>query len=608
MLGVSAQYHDSAAALVLDGSIVAAAHEERFTRKKGDASMPENAINYVLRQAGVGPSALAAVVYYESPFAKLDRLVSTQFLGKIKGARMFAHSMGTWLPQKLWVPRQLAGIVGPDVPVLLGDHHLSHAASAFYPSPFETAAILTVDGVGEWTTTSISRGSGSSIEMLEHIEYPNSLGMLYSAFTLYCGFKVNSGEYKLMGLAPYGTPIHLETILTNLLHLAEDGSYSMNPEFFSYLTAPRTYNKKFEELFGAPTRRPDDPLTQHHADVAASIQAATDLVMLALAERARTLTGSRFLCLAGGVALNVVSVGKIERTGMFDGIWIQPAAGDAGGALGSALWASHERFSVPRRIAAQDSMRGSLLGPTPSDFGTSVAETLASYGLVATSHDDSTLAALVAVEVANGKIVAVAKGRMEYGPRALGNRSILADARDPSMQLRLNLKTKFREGFRPFAPIVLAADAPEYFETSGLDSPYMLKTYYLNESLRSHPPATDLPDDGKRFYNKAQETRSTLPAITHVDYSARVQTVDDFRHPFLHQVLSGFKDLTGCSVLVNTSFNLRGEPIVASATDAVECFLHSDIDILVLEDCLIRRSDQEPSALRPKRSSARAED
>ena len=608
VLGISAQYHDSAAALVVDGTIVAAAHEERFTRVKGDASMPEHAIDFVLSRSGLGPDSLAAVVYYESPFAKLDRLVSTQFVGKPQGTKMFAHSVGTWLPQKLWVPRQLASILGSKVPVLLGDHHLSHAASTFYPSPFEDSAILTVDGVGEWTTTSISHGSASGIEMVEHIEYPNSLGMLYSAFTLYCGFKINSGEYKLMGLAPYGNPIHLETILQEVLHLDADGSYSVNPRYFSYFTAPRTYNQRFEELFKAPTRKPSDPLTQHHADVAASIQAATDLVMLALATRAKDRTGSSRLCLAGGVALNVVSVGAIERSNLFEDIWVQPAAGDAGGALGAALWATHERLGVPRVVSPNDSMRGSLLGPTPSEIGPTAQEVLASYDLVATRHGDQDLAKLIASFVASGAVVAVAKGNMEYGPRALGSRSILADARDASMQLRLNLKTKFREGFRPFAPVVLGSDADGYFETSKKQSPYMLKTYFVRDSLRTPASKPADTEAGKNFYQKAQESRSTIPAVTHVDYSARVQTVEEFRHPFLYQVLSEFKELTGCSVMINTSFNVRGEPIVCSATDAVECFLHTDIDVLVLEDFVVVRSDQSVESLRPKRSSAKADD
>jgi carbamoyltransferase len=607
-LGVSAQYHDSAAALVVDGEIVAAAHEERFTRVKGDASLPEHAMRYVLRTADLAPEALTAVAFYESPFAKLDRIVSTQAVGKLAGTRMFAHSIGSWLPHKLWVARNLRDFFGAEIPVLMGDHHLSHAASAFYPSPHANAAILTVDGVGEWTTTSIAHGRAAGIELLEHIEYPNSLGMLYSAFTLYCGFKVNSGEYKLMGLAPYGKPRFLDVIFEELLHLGEDGSYSLNPEYFAYFTSPRTYTERFEQLFGAPSRSAKEPLTQHYADVAASIQAATDRVMLALAHRAKERTGERALCLAGGVALNVVSVGAIERSGLFDFVWVQPAAGDAGGALGAALWAAHSLYGAARIVRPRDAMRGSLLGPTPSELGRSATNLLASYGLQAHRMDDDALARATAAAVASGSVVAVAKGRMEYGPRALGCRSILADPRDSSMQLRLNLKTKFREGFRPFAPIVRIEDAGTYFEIGAHESPYMLKTYYIKPELRLVPPPIPLADDGERFYKVAQQVRSTLPAITHQDYSSRVQTVSADRHPFVYAVLGEFSSLTGCAVLVNTSFNVRGEPIVASAEDALECFLHTDVDVLVLEEYWIVKAEQSLEALKPRRVSARADD
>lgn len=608
VLGISAQYHDSAAALVVNGEIVAAAHEERFTRVKGDAALPENAIRYVLRTADLAPGSLTAVAFYESPFAKLDRIVSTQSVGNLAGTKMFAHSISSWLPHKLWVARNLRDFFGTNIPVLMGDHHHSHAASAFYPSPHDTAAILTVDGVGEWTTTSIAHGRGDKIELLEHIEYPNSLGMLYSAFTLYCGFKVNSGEYKLMGLAPYGTPRYLDVIFDELLHLGEDGSYSLNPRYFAYFTSPHMYNERFESLFGASPRSAKDPLTQHYADVAASIQAATDKVMLALARRAKERTGESSLCLAGGVALNVVSVGAIERSGIFDSVWVQPAAGDAGGALGAALWAAHSVYGEPRTVNQNDSMRGSLLGPTPSDLGVSATDLIASYGLNAQRMDDASLARDTAAAIASGSVVAIAKGRMEYGPRALGCRSILADPRDPSMQLRLNLKTKFREGFRPFAPIVRIEDAGKYFEIGSHESPYMLKTYYVKPELRRLPQIVDLGDDGDRFYKAAQQVRSTLPAITHLDYSARVQTVSEDRHPFAHTVLGEFSRLTGCAVLVNTSFNVRGEPIVASAEDALECFLHTDVDVLVLEDYWIAKAGQSLAAIKPRRTSARTED
>jgi carbamoyltransferase len=608
VLGISAQYHDSAAALVVNGTVVAAAQEERFTRVKGDASMPRHAIEYVLRAGGLQPADLTTAVFYESPFAKFDRLLSTKMLGNVRALPTFVHSMSSWLPNKLWVAREIAGVVGKEVPVMYGDHHLSHAAAAFYPSPFEHAAILTVDGVGEWTTTSIAEGNGSSISMLEQVEYPNSLGLLYSAFTRYCGFKVNSGEYKLMGLAPYGTPRFTNLIFSELISLASDGSFSLNPRYFEYLDTRQTYGAKFESLFGAPSRGPDDDLTPFHADIAASIQEVTDTVMLALARRAKDRTGAQNLCLSGGVALNVVSVGAIERSGVFSSVWVQPAAGDAGSALGAALWASFEQLGIPRTVDPSDMMRGGFLGPVPGEMGISSADTIAGYGLVARRLDDVQLAGEVAGHVASGKVVAVARGRMEFGPRALGNRSILADARDPQMQLRLNLKTKFREGFRPFAPVVLESDADQFFEMGASTSPYMLKTFYVRDSERRSSGDGTNGSPATNVYEQARAVRSTIPAVTHVDHSARVQTVDQERHPFLHEVLTCFKKSTGCPVMVNTSFNVRGEPIVASATDAIECFLHTDIDVLVLDEYIIVRSEQESSSLVPARRSARGED
>ncbi len=456
ILGISAYYHDAAAALIIGDRIVAAASEERFTRRKGDAELPVNAIEYVLREANLAPEDLTAVVFYESPFAKLDRLLSTQLVGQPSTLPTFVRSMRTWLPNKLWAESHIKDLLGKSVNVLFSDHHMSHAASAFYPSPFDEAAVITVDGVGEWSTTTISHGSGKDMKFVEHIEFPNSLGLLYSAFTLYCGFKVNSGEYKLMGLAPFGNPIYADKILTELIHLHDDGSFSMNPEYFSYFGGMRTYNKKFEQLFGAPTRDPESKLEQHHADVAASIQKVTNQAMIGLARRAKELTGSKNLCLAGGVALNVVSVGELERSGLFDEIWVQPAAGDAGGAVGAALWASHLLFDTPRNADPGDGMGGAFLGPRPGDLDGTVEEVIASYGLIAHTLVDKELAARVASSIENGQVVALARGRMEFGPRALGARSVLADARNPEMQSRLNIKTKFREGFRPFAPLVLA--------------------------------------------------------------------------------------------------------------------------------------------------------
>lgn len=608
VLGVSGHYHDAAAALLINGDIVAAAQEERFTRRKFDPRLPESAIDYVLREAGIGPQHLTAVAWYESPFAKFDRLASTSFVGQPRAIGRFTSSMRTWLPKKLWVGRQLGDLLGRSVPVLYCDHHLSHAASAFYPSGFDHAAVVTVDGVGEWSTTTIGIGTDSGLELVEHIEYPNSLGLLYSAFTLYCGFTINSGEYKLMGLAPYGTPRFTERILSEMVHLHDDGSFSLNPALFDFFHANRTYGAAFERFLGAPSRRDGMALTQHYADVAASIQAVCDQAVLGLARRARAVTNAPAIVLAGGVALNVVSVGALERSALFEHVWVQPAAGDAGGALGAALWATHQVLDVPRTNCG-DAMHGAFLGPTPGDVDISVSDALELYGLVSTELSDDALAEQVAAHIVEGDIVGVARGRMEFGPRALGNRSILADARDPDMQRRLNIATKLREGFRPFAPIVLRERADDWFVIDGRESPYMLKTYLVREHRRGAPSDIDTPlRDDAAFHAVARQVRSTIPSVTHVDYSARVQTVDEERHPFTHRVLRNFDAATGCPVLVNTSFNVRGEPIVASAVDAIECFLHVDIDVLVLENHLIRKHDQSPAALQPRRALAARKD
>ena len=611
VLGVSAHYHDSAAALVVDGRVVAAAHEERFTRRKGDARMPESAIDYVLGHAQIGPDELDAVAFYESPYAKLDRILSTQVTGNPRGLRAFTHSTRTWLPDKLWAVNELHRLLGKTTPVLLSDHHLSHAASAFYPSPYEEAAIVTVDGVGEWSTTTIGKGTGSAIELLDHIEYPNSLGLLYSAFTLYCGFRINSGEYKLMGLAPYGEPTFANAIREHLIHLDDDGSFSMNPAHFSYTHTLKTFTKRFAELLGQPARSPSSPLTGHYANVAASIQQVTDEAMVGLARRARERTGLPRLCLAGGVALNVVSTAAIERSGTFEDVWIQPAAGDAGGALGAALWAAHDVHGHARAVDPEDGMSGAFLGPTPG-WKEPTPATLQRYAMPYTELEEGALSRYIAAAVARGNIVAVARGRMEYGPRALGARSVLADARDPGMQQRLNVSTKFREGFRPFAPIVLTEHAEEYFDTGGRQSPYMLKVYPVTKTQRvpqapegAHSEAAAHQGDP---YERVKEARSSIPAVTHVDYSARVQTVDADRNPFMHATLTAFHELTGVPVLVNTSLNVRGEPIVCSAEDAIEFFLRSDVDTLVVDNYVVERAACTPDQLTPRRSSARAED
>jgi carbamoyltransferase len=596
ILGISAHYHDAAASLVVDGRIVAAASEERFTRVKGCAELPEHAIRYCLDTAGLTPEQLTAVVFYESPFAKMDRLISPTLTGSLRSFPLFLNVVRSWIPNKLMVDAQIRTLLGTDVEVLFGDHHLSHAASAFYPSGFSDSAVLTVDGVGEWSTTTISHGSGSTLTPLEQIEYPNSLGLLYSAFTLYCGFRINSGEYKLMGLAPFGTPKYAGLIAEHLVALHDDGSFALNPEYFAYHERSRTYRPRFEQLLGAPARTPEAPLTQHYADVAASIQYVTDQAMLGLARRAKQLTGAANLCLAGGVALNVVSVGMLEREGIFENIFVQPAAGDAGGALGAALHCSFGRFGLDVPAPATpggDLMQGAFLGPDLAYGGVSVDALLAEYGFVHERHDDATLAALLAAEIADGSVVALARGRMEFGPRALGARSVLADPRDPQMQIRLNLKTKLREGFRPFAPMVLASKADEWFEMRGQASPYMLKTFPVLERHRLTPPTSTSEDP----FERVKQLRSSIPAVTHLDYSARVQTVDAGRHPFVHALITAFDELTGVPVLVNTSFNVRGEPIVCTAREAIEGFIATDIDVLVLDDVVIRRAEQPAGSL-----------
>lgn len=607
ILGVSAYYHDSAAALSVGGEIVAAAQEERFTREKHTAELPRRAIDYVLRHANLAPHDIDLVVFYESPYAKLDRILTSQLVGRPTGLRAFSRSVRTYLPDKLWVTNHLRDYLGRDTTIVTSDHHLTHAASAFYPSPFAEAAIVTVDGVGEWTTTMIGQGTGTSIAMLDQIEYPNSLGLLYSAFTAYCGFSINSGEYKLMGLAPYGTPRYAAAIREHLIHLDPDGSFSLNPEFFTYTHTLHTYSGAFENLFAKPTRIPDTPVTQADADVAASIQCVLEDAILGLARRARTVTGLPHLVMAGGVALNVTATGALERSGIFDQVWVQPAAGDAGGALGAALWASHQLGDAPRTHLQQgrrDGMRGAFLGPDP---GTpeQVDALLDQYGLTGQHLTDADLARRIATEVSDGNIVAVATGRMEFGPRALGNRSILADPRDPGMQKRLNLATKFRESFRPFAPMVPTEHCADYFDSDGRESPYMTTVFPVREHLRLSDTHTDIDSDP---YARVNHPRSVLPAITHVDYSARVHTVDREHNPLMHKVLTYFGEITGYPVLVNTSFNVRGEPIVCTAEDAIECFLATDIDVLVLNNTLVSRRTQTPDALTPRRPSARRAD
>jgi carbamoyltransferase len=592
ILGLSAYYHDSAAALLDDGRIVAAAQEERFTRKKHDASFPRGAITYCLAQAG-GP--IDAVVYYEKPLLKFERILSTAFATAPFGFGAFAAAIPEWLGQKLWLPsvieEELTALGCPSVPVHFSSHHEAHAASAFFPSPFEQAAILTLDGVGEWTTTVLGRGRGSQLELLRELRFPHSLGLLYSAFTYYCGFRVNSGEYKLMGLAPYGEARFTPQILDHLIAVAPDGSFQLNLDYFGYLRGQAMTNDRFAKLFGQEARQPDAPLAQFHCDLARSIQQVTEDIILQLARTLHQETGEENLCLAGGVALNCVANGRLLREGPFHNIWVQPAAGDAGGALGAAL-AFHYAQGAARPVdASRDSMQGSFLGPAFTDA--QIAEALRHRGLPATPTDKSGLLARVAERLEAGDVIGIFQGRAEFGPRALGNRSILADARSPEMQRRLNLKIKYRESFRPFAPVVLAERATEWFDLS-VPSPYMLFTAPVTAARRRSrvPPGT--------WQDRLKAIRSSIPAVTHVDDSARIQTVDLVENPALHAVLSAFAERTGCPVLVNTSFNVRGEPPVCAPGEAIDGFLSTDMDALVIGGFLLEKRLLPPEFSLPK--------
>jgi len=596
VLGISAFYHDSAAALVEEGSIIAAAQQERFTRKKHDPGFPDRAIDYCLAEAGCRLSELDWVVFYDKPFLKFERLLETYLAFAPRGFASFCAAMPVWLKQKLFQKDSLGKALlkfdaGFDWKnrLLFTEHHLSHAASAFFVSPFDEAAVLTMDGVGEWATTSMGTGQGNRLEIQREIHFPHSLGLLYSAFTYYTGFKVNSGEYKLMGLAPYGEPKFANLILDQLLDLKPDGSFRLNLSYFDYCTGLRMINNKFASLFGHRIRQPEtEALTQFHMDVAASIQAVTDEVVLRLARSARESTGMRKLCLAGGVALNCVANGKVQREGVFDEIWIQPAAGDAGGALGAALAGTHLFADVPRKVnGGGDSMRGAYLGP---EFTQEATESrLEKYGARFSVLSEADLVNVTARALAEEKAVGWMQGRMEFGPRALGNRSILADPRSPTMQKMLNLKVKYRESFRPFAPSVLAEDVNKWFDLDG-DSPYML----LVAPVQKRHQRVMTNDENSMFgIEKLNAVRSSIPAVTHVDYSARVQTVHANTNPKFHALISRFKELTGCGVLVNTSFNVRGEPIVCTPEDAFRCFMGTEIDLLVAGNCLLKKEEQD---------------
>lgn len=596
ILGISAFYHDSAAALVVDGRIVAAAQEERFTRRKHDAEFPQHAVDYCLAAGGITAGQLDHVVFYEKPFLRFERLLETYLAVTPAGFRSFLRAMPVWFHQKLHLPREISrGLHGAyHKAVAFTEHHEAHAASAFYPSPFEEAAILTVDGVGEWATASLGHGRGHSLQLTHQLPFPHSLGLLYSAFTYHCGFRVNSGEYKLMGLAPYGEPRYTDLILTKLLDLREDGSFRLDQSYFNYCQGLTMTGPAFDRLFDGPPRRPESKLTRRELDLAASVQAVTEIILLRMARHLHQLTGSENLCLAGGVALNCVANGRLLRESPFRRLWVQPAAGDAGGALGAALFVWHQLLGHERPAPWPDGQAGSLLGPAAAPDAAAAA--LGARGAVwRTATDEADLCRRVAALLADGKVVGWMQGRMEFGPRALGARSILGDARNPAMQSVMNLKIKFRESFRPFAPIVLRERAAEYFELRPEDeSPYMLIVAPVRADQRLEPePAAD----DATGLDRVRQVRSTIPAVTHVDHSARIQTVDARRSPRLHHLLTAFAAQTGCSVLINTSFNIRGEPIVNTVDDAYRCFMATGIDVLVVDDHILLKEEQPAGAV-----------
>ena len=589
ILGISAYYHDSAACLVQDGRIVAAAQEERFTRKKHDHRFPEHAIAYCLREAAIREEDLDLVTFYDKPLLKFDRLLETYVSYAPQGFKLFLMGLPLWLKQKLHTPRELRTGLQERYAgrFVFTEHHESHVASAFFPSPFDEAVILTLDGVGEWATGSIGVGRGNEIELLQELRFPHSLGLLYSAFTYFTGFKVNSGEYKLMGLAPYGEPIYAQKILDEMLDLKEDGSFRMDMSYFAYCYNDVMTSPKMDTLFDGPPRRAESEITQREMDIAASIQVVTEEIVLRIARHAHATTGMKSLCLAGGVALNCVATGRILREGPFEDVWIQPAAGDAGGALGAALFVWHQLLGNERAPNGRDAMQGSLLGPRYSDG--EIRAFLDEQGAVYHYYDDEAdCVDRIAELIASENVVGHMGGRMEFGPRALGARSILGDARSSKMQATMNLKIKFRESFRPFAPAILKEDVDEYFEMRpNEDSPYMLLVAPIRPEKR-----LEVDDDGKRGLEKLKQQRSVVPAITHVDYSARVQTIDMERNPRFYQIVRRFKERTGSPVVINTSFNVRGEPIVESPADAYRCFMATNMDVLVLENFILLKQEQ----------------
>ncbi|MCX7190321.1 MAG: carbamoyltransferase [Methylotenera sp.] len=600
ILGISAYYHDAAACLVVDGEIISAAQEERFTRKKHDENFPINAINYCLSEVKLAAHQIDYVVFYDKPFLKFERLFETYLAFAPKGFKSFSTSFPVWIKDKLFqksvILDALKEFLDKDVDwstrLLFSEHHLSHAASAFFPSPFEEAAVLTMDGVGEWATTSLTVGKGSNLTVKNEIHFPHSLGLLYSAMTYYTGFKVNSGEYKVMGLAPYGEPKYADLIKNHLIDIKEDGSFHLDMSYFNYCTGLTMTSERFNQLFGAPPRKSESTLTQREMDLAASIQAVTEEVVIKLARGIKKSTGSNNLCLAGGVALNCVANGKLLRENIFENIWIQPASGDAGGAVGAALAAYYLMLGQPRKVDAQDSMKGAYLGP---EFNQKeIEQRLSHVGAIFESVSDAELINKTAQALADGLAVGWHQGRMEFGPRSLGARSIIADPRSPSVQKQLNLKVKYRESFRPFAPSVLIEEVADWFQID-TDSPYMLLVADVNKDKQ-----LDMTEEQKNLFgiDKLNVPRSEIPAVTHVDYSARIQTVSKNTNPKYHALISKFKEITGCPVLVNTSFNVRGEPIVCSPEDAFNCLMGTDIDFLVVGNCILRKEHQDKALIK----------
>jgi len=598
ILGISAFYHDSAACLLKDGEIIAAAQEERFTRKKHDLAFPTNAIQYCIKEANIESSELSNIVFYEKPFVKFERLLETYLAFAPKGFKSFIRAMPIWIKDKLFqkatIVNELKAILGDNIDwtdrLLFSEHHLSHAASAFYPSPFESAAVLTLDGVGEWTTTSLALGKGSELKVLKEIHFPHSLGLLYSAFTYYTGFRVNSGEYKVMGLAPYGEPKYANLIKENLISIAEDGSFQLDMSYFDFATGLTMTNKKFNLLFGGPPRESEAELTQREMDLAASVQKVTEEVVVQLAKSIAKETSEKNLCLAGGVALNCVANGILLREKIFENIWIQPAAGDAGGALGAALSIWYQHLRNKRKLpSARDAMQGSYLGPEFTDE--EIENDLKTCGAVYKKYDEADLINSVAELLADEKAIGWMQGRMEFGPRALGGRSIIADPRSHKMQKQLNLKVKYRESFRPFAPSILNEDVSEWFDHS-TESPYMLLVADVKEDKRRK-----MTSDEEALFgiDKLNVPRSSVPAITHVDYSARIQTVHADTNPRYHAVISKFKEKTNCPIVVNTSFNVRGEPIVCTPKDAFKCFMGTEMDVLAVGNFLLLKEEQDSS-------------